>query len=219
MAKKPKGAEVNVAVLRAIANAVDGIGRVSQADGVPLSTAGLIEVNTADIVEGNAAARLTDAGKQYLSNVDNPEANKESSGKPMYGIQKIKITIPVSQRGNKKGAGAPSQYNFAEMDVGDWFFVPDADKKGNAAKHLGSTVSQQNMHYREETGETHEVTRTKRGAGNKAELDAQGNKVKETITAPVYRPTRKYVVRVVKSGVDLGGWVAPADGAIVAREV
>ncbi len=219
MAKKLKATEVNVAVLREIANAPDGIGRVTQADGVPLSNAGLIEVNTSDIIDGKAAARATDAGKQYLQNVDNPQANKESAGKPMYGIQKIKINIPPSQRGNKKGAGAPSQYNFADMDVGDWFFVPDSDKKGNAAKHLGSTVSQQNMHYRKDTGQKQEVERTKRGKGNKAELDAQGNKVKEKVTVPVYEPTRKYVVRVVKSGTDLGGWTAPADGAIVAREV
>lgn len=218
MAKKAsKAVEINVAVLRAISNAPDGIGRVTQAEGTPLIAAGLIQVNTQDIVDDKAAARLTDEGKQYLSNVSNP--TQESASKPMFGIITANVEIPKSNRGNRKGAGAPTQYPFAEMQVGNTFFVPDSAKKGNAAKHLGSTVSQQNMHYRKETGETHSVTRTKRGEGNKAMVDTEGNKVKETVTVPVYEPTRKYVVRPVKKGVKYGEWEAPDDGAIVAREM
>lgn len=216
MAKRPAKSVVSVALLRNIAAGTEGNWyRVSQEEAKQHES--LIEVNTADIAEGKAAARLSEAGKQYLANVENP-INSESAGKPMYGIIQAKVTIPASKRGNRKGAGAPTQYPFETMNVGDTFFVPDSAKKGNAAKHLGSTVSQQNMHYREETSETKQVTRTKRGPGNKAEIGPDGNKVKETVTVPVYKPTRKYVVRAVKKGDVLGEWTVPDDGALVARE-
>lgn len=218
MAKKSKGTNVNVALLTAIANG-NASYRVTKDEGVPLVTAGLIEVNTGDVdAEGKAPARITEAGSKYLSEVNSN--NQESASKPMYGIIPVKVEIPASKRGNRKGAGAPTQYPFAEMQVGQTFFVPDSEKKGNAAKHLGSTVSQQNMHYREVIpGATKQVERTKRGKDNKAELDAQGNKVKETVTVPEYKQTRKFVMRAVKAGQVLGEWTAPADGALIGREV
>src|SRR4051812_39791865 len=123
MAKKvSKATKINVALLREIGTSTDP--RVTQADGVPLVNAGLIEVNTADIVDNKAAARLTDAGKQYLNNVDSPN-NQESASKPMFGIISAKVEVPKSNRGNRKGAGAPTQYPFADMEVGQTFFVPD----------------------------------------------------------------------------------------------
>ena len=221
MAKKAnKGVTVNVAVLQAVmaANEANTDGRVTQEEGIPLLEQGLIIVNKADVVEGKAAARITDAGKQYLSNLNSP--TQESASKPMFDIIQAKVVIPASQRGNRKGAGAPTQYPFADMAVGDTFFVPDSAKKGNAAKHLGSTVSQQNMHYREEIpGKTKEVERTKRGKGNKAEVDAEGNKIKEKVTVPEYKQTRKFVMRAVKAGQVLGEWTAPEDGALIGREM
>lgn len=215
MAKKAsKGVAINVAVLTAIANAADGVGRVSQADGVPLVNEGLIEVNTNDVdTEGKALARVTDKGKQYLSNLN----SGTNESKPMFGIMK-NVPIPESKRGNRKGAGAPTQYPFETMEVGDSFFV-GSSVKADAAKKLGSTVSQQNMKYRTPTGQTETKEVTKRGKGNKAELNPDGTKVKETKNVPVYKQDRKYVLRAVKSGDKLGDWVAPEDGALIAREI
>ncbi len=214
MAKKPKAVSVNVAVLTAIANAGDN-GRVSKADGEPLVAAGLIQVDTTNLdAQGNALARATDAGNQYLNNLN----SGEEKGKPMFGIMKG-IPIPESQRGNKKGAGAPAKYPFETMEVGDTFFVGNSQvKNGDASKSLASTVSQQNMQYRTETGETETKERTKRGEKNKAVLDAEGNKVKETVTVPVYKQTRKYVSRAVKASAKYGDWTPPEDGVLVARE-
>lgn len=215
MAKNSKAIKVNVAILNAIANASDGVGRVTQAEAAPLlaMNPALIEVNTADIVDDKAAARLTDAGKQYLSNLST-ETNKD---KPMYGIIKG-VTIPPSQRGNRKGAGAPTVYPFATMEIGDSFFVPNSEKL-DAAKRLGSTVSQFNMKNRTATGESEIKEVTKRGKGNKAELNPDGSKVKESKTVPVYKQDKKFVLRAVKKGQVLGEWTAPDDGALIAREL
>lgn len=212
MAKRPKATTVNVALLNTLATAEvqGGFGRVTQEEAK--SVEGLIEVNPADVEDGKAAARLSEAGKQYLSNLNTGEKKE----KPMYGL--MNIPIPASNRGNRKGAGAPTVYPFADMPVGGSFFVPNSDKP-DAAKKLQSTVSAQNMKYSEPTGETKTVERTKRGQGNKAILDpATGAKVKETVTVPVTKQTRKYVLRPLTKGMVLGDWTAPDDGALIARE-
>lgn len=213
MAKKPKGTVVNVELMHAIKAAGDSH-RVSKDEASNLVENKFVEVNTTAVdAEGKAPARLTDAGHQYLNNLN----NKESQSKPMYGIMKG-ITIPESKRGNRKGAGAPTVYPFEAMEVGDTFFVPNSEKE-DAAKRLGSTVSQQNMKYRVETGDSEVKEITKRGKGNKAEVDAEGNKIKETKTVPVYKQTRRYVLRAVKKGQVLGEWTAPDDGALIGREM
>lgn len=213
MAKKAsKATSVNVALLTAIANAPQ---YVSKDDGLGLYQAGFITVDAANAnPQGEALATITDAGKQYLTNLNQPE----NASKPMFGIMK-NVAIPASKRGNRKGAGAPTQYPFETMEVGDTFFVPVSDKHLDPVKQLGSTVSAQNMKYSVETGETEQSERTKRGPGNKAVLDEQGNKVKEAFTKKLRRQERKFVIRSVKSGDKLGDWVAPSDGALIGREV
>lgn len=216
MAKKPKATTVNVALLNAIATAEaqGGFGRVTKPEADSL--AGLIEVNPSDIVDDKAAAKLSEAGKQYLNNLNNP--TQESAGKPMYGII-TNAKLPPSNRGNRKGAGAPTIYPFADLPVGGSFFVSNSDK-ADAAKKLQSTVSAQNLKYSEPTGEKKEVERTKRGKGNKAVVDpATGQKVKEKATIDVRKPTRKFVLRPVKKGETYGEWVAPDDGALIGREM
>ena len=208
MAKKAKAVTVNVALLQAIASGVTT--RVTQAEATSLE--GLIEVNIGDIENEKALARVSEAGTAYLSNLN---SGKEKE-KPMFGIIKG-VVLPLSNRGNRKGAGAPTVYPFATMEVGDSFFVGNSEK-ADAAKKLQSTVSAQNHKYSEPTGETETVEVTKRGKGNKAVKDEQGNKVKETVTRPVRKAVRKYVLRPVVKGVAYGEWTAPEDGALIARE-
>lgn len=218
MAKKGKtmASAVNVILLTAIGASTEAAPyRVTQAEGTPLLDAGLILVNTQDIVEGKAVAVLTDAGRQYLANINNP--TPENKAKSMYGIM-TNVPIPASNRGNRKGAGAPTVYPFADMPVGGSFFVPNSDK-ADAAKKLQSTVSAQNHKYSEPTGETETVEVTKRSKGNKAEVDAAGNKVKETVTRPIRKPVKKFVLRPITKGLVLGDWTAPDDGALIAREM
>lgn len=216
MAKKVKATAVNVALLNAISNDPRGFVFASKSDGLTSLQAGLIDVDMSSVdAGGNAAVRLTDAGKQYLQNMSNPE----KANKPMFEII-TNAAIPASKRGNRKGAGAPSQYPLDQMEVGNTIFIPVSDKHKDPVKQLGSTVSSFNMKHSEVVpGETKTVERTKRGAGNKAALDGQGNKIKETVTVPVRKPTKKLVIRAVKGGERYGDWTAPSDGALIGREV
>jgi hypothetical protein len=204
MAKKAKASSVNVALLQAIAagNETDGdnnkFGRITQEEHA--SVKDFVVVNPSNVVDGKAAAMLNDAGKQYLANLSNPQAQS----KPMYGII-TNATIPASKRGNRKGAGAPTQYPFDKLEIGQTFFVGNS-QKAEAAKKLGSTVSQQNMKYRTPTGQT-EVK----------EIMDRKTKVKAPKTVPIYTQDRKFVLRSVKSGDVLGGWTAPEDGALIGR--
>ena len=95
--------------------------------------------------------------------------------------------------------------------------IPVSDKHKDPVKTLGSTVSSANMRFAEPTGETKQVNRTKRGPGNKAVKDQNGENVRETKTVDVYKPTRKFNIRPVEAGVSYGQWVAPANGALIAR--
>lgn len=213
---------VNVKLLAAIASgAVD---RISQADALPLmppaTDPGLIFVDTADIVDSKAKVSLSEAGKALLAEMST-KAQTANSASATAVHQNFAIIsgaqLPASKR-RGGGAGAPTKYPFDQLGLGDSFFVPNsASKDGNAVKHISSSVSTMNIKYSEETGETKQVERTKRGPKNKAVLDAAGNKVKETATVKVRKPVRKFSVRPVEAGKTYGTYVAPEDGALVAR--
>ncbi len=214
---KDKGTTVNVALLQSIANATETdasgnkVGRVTQEEYAAHKQ--FILVDGANVVDGKAAAMLNDAGKEYLANL-NSGNNKD---KPMYAVM-TGFTPPPSQRGNRKGFGAPTQYPFETLEVGAIFFVPNS-AKADAAKKLGSTVSQQNMKYRTEIpGQSETVTRVKRGPKNKAMVDDQGNKITEQVTVPKYTQDRHFIVRPVEGGKVYGSWTAPEDGAVVMRD-
>lgn len=219
MAKKPKATNVNVDFLRSFMTAPSGVVYVSQAEAIPFmppnADPALIEVNTAMLDPNDptkAAARLSEAGRAMVNGSAAPAATAEA---PKFDII-TNAVLPPSKRGNR-GGGAKVIYPFDKLEIGQTFFVPVSVKHPDPVKTLGSTVSAQNMKYSVETGETKTVERTKRGAGNKAVLDAAGNKVRETVTVPVHKLTRKFSIRPVKSGEKYGEWTAPADGALIAR--
>lgn len=210
MAKAPK---INKDVLAALI-LIQSTGRATQAVGEPLVKMGLIEVNTADLdTNGAAAARLTQKGIDSM-----PVAKNETVTAPVGGFALIdNVELPESKRGFGRVAGV-SKYPFADMNVGQSFFVTNAEvDSGDALKKLTSTVSNMNNKYRTDTGEKVKKTRTKRGEGNKAVLDDAGKKVKETVTVSVYKQDRKFTIRGVKAGTVYGGWTATADGAIIKR--
>lgn len=189
-------------------------GRATQAVGEPLVKLGLIEVDVSNLDEnGAAAARLTQKGLDGMPAVKVPATTAAPS---QFAIIK-NVVLPESKRGFGRAAGS-SKYPFATMEKGDSFFVANAEVEGgDALKKLTSTVSNMNNKYRTETGETETKERTKRGEGNKAVVDEEGNKVKETVTVPKYKQDRKFSIRPVKAGVEYGGWTAPADGAVIGR--
>ena len=207
MAKKK--ISVNTALLSAIA--IGNVTHVSRDNGLPLVQAGLIEVNT-DILDdsGNAAVRLTDRGKIMVNG-----GESASSATAKYAVISDAV-LPASKR-KGGGGGAPVVYPFDSLEIGQSFFVPVSEKHNDPVKTLGSTVSSANMRYAVDTGETKTVVRTKRGPKNHAMLDENGEKIRETVEAPVYRYTRRFSLRPVTAGVTYGNWIAPSDGALIAR--
>ncbi len=213
MAKKAKVVEaaLNIALLQVIGNG--SVTHISQDDGLPLlqHNPSLIEVDTTNIVDDKAAVRLTEEGWKMINIDPNTVSASVSNG---YDIIS-NAELPAAKRGGR--GGAPIQYPFDKLEAGQSFFVPVSAKHANPLKTLGSTVSSANMRFSVETGEMKTVERTKRGEKNKAVVDAQGNKVKETVQVPVRKQTRKFTIRAVKAGVTYGGWTAPNDGALIAR--
>lgn len=220
MAKKVKNVEVagnasnalNVALLHAIGNG--SVLRVTQEEGIPLIQQNLIEVNESDIVDGKAAVRLTQEGFNMINVESAVVSNGSAAVAANYAIIS-NAALPAAKRGGR--GGAPVQYPFDALEPGQSFFVPVSSKHNNPVKTLGSTVSSANMRYSVETGEMKTVERTRRGDGNKAIVDGQGNKIREMVTVPVRKQTRKFSIRPVKAGVTYGGWTAESDGALIAR--
>lgn len=219
MAKKPTAPKINVSLLAAIA--AGSVAYISQADGLPLlqNAPALIEVNTTVTDPSDpskAAVRLTAEGQAMVVAAANQPVQMAATTSP-YAIIK-NAALPASKRGNK-GGGAPTQYPFETMEVGDTFFVPVSEKHPNPVKSLGSTVSSANAKFAVPTGDTKVVSRTKRGKGNRAIVDAAGNKVKEDVTVQVKKPAKKFSIRPVVKGTVYGGWTADADGALIGRTI
>lgn len=219
MAKKAKVIGDNVSGLLnliAAASAQNQDYGVTQSEGVPLLEKGWITVDTAKVVDGKAPARITDAGKAALNGSGASDANASVSASP-YAVIKGAV-LPPSKRGSGlRGQGAPKQYPFDTMEVGDSFFVPVSTKHPDPVKTLQSTVSSANMRFSEKTGEMKSVNRAKRGADHKAILDAAGNKIMEQVQVPVRRQTRKFSIRSVVKGETYGTYVAPDNGALIGR--
>ena len=198
---------------------------VSQAEATPLLAHNppLIEVNTGIQDPNDAtkvACRATDAGKAYET--------KHEAAVAAHAHEPSKYTLitnaalpEAKKRGNSAGAGAPTKYPFAEMQVGQSFFSANSEHKNkDAVKALGSTVSSQNRKYAEETGEHKTVTRAVRDKHtHKAQVGPDGKKVTETVQLPVLKYNRKFTIRPVEAGKTYGQWVAPENGALIARTV
>ena len=183
---------------------IQASGRATADVGKPLADKGLIEVNTSDVVDGKALARLTAEGEKAIA--EKPKKNEvqtEAGGSfaLITGIQ-----LPEAKRGFGRKE-TESKYPFKTMEVGASFFVSDTEAGGSALKKLGSTVSNANAKFRTPTGQMQQVTRTKR----------DGSKTKETVEVPVYKQDKKFAIRGVTKGTAYGAWTAPENGAIIQR--
>lgn len=208
---KPHNKTVQAALSRIMTT-----GRATLAD-KPLVDQGLIEVNTEDVVAGEAAARLTQKGTDGMPK----SATANTVASPASTITLIDgVILPETKRGGFGRTAAPSKYPFATMGVGQSFFVGNSEVEGgDALKKLSSTVSNANNKNRTPTGEMQTVVRTVRGEGNKAVLNTDGSKQKASKEVPVYKQDKKFTIRPVKGGVAYGTWTPPADGVVVKRIV
>lgn len=188
----------------------------------------LVEVNTSMVDPTDAtkfATRATAGATTYLAAPAVPSANANGNGEAhKYAIITNAKLPDAKKRGGSFGAGAPTKYPFAEMEVGTSFFSANTEHaKGDAVKALGSTISAQNNKYSEPVMEngvvkTKTVTRAVRDPKTKkAVVGSDGKKVTETVNLPAKSYSRKFTIRPVTGGEKYGDWTAPADGALVAR--
>ncbi len=218
MAKKLTKAAANL--LAAIANATKNneIYYVTKEEADSIGPE-YIEVNTSMMQDGKAASRATPAGIEVSNKAmkNNKKSDEGNSGAPATQFAIIGgIELPKTKRGGG-GGGAPSKYPFDQLEVGASFFVNSSVKQPEPWKSMQSSVAAANYKYSEGTGEFETVERTKRGKGNKAEVDAAGNKIKETKQVEKRKPIRKFVIRQIEAGKTYGTWTAPENGAVIQR--
>lgn len=220
---------VDVVKLKAIvdATAAGAAVYVGQVVGQPMLAHNppLIEINPSvpNPADGSEVlCRSTPAAADYLK--ANAGASADKAGGSKYAIITNAALPAAKKRGNSSGSGAPTKYPFADLELNASFFSANSEhKNGNAVKALGSTVSAQNDKYSEQVvkdgvPQTKTVTRAVRDKQTKkAQLNADGSKVTETVELPVKKYNRKFTIRPVEKGKQYGGWTAPEDGALIAR--
>lgn len=188
----------------------------TEKDVATLVKEGLVETN-AEITDGDKiAARATDAGIAVNSPAPaaggatwpTGEVTGEATGEaqaPAEPVGDHKRTtggfltgvgfVPAEKKGvTRRGRNL---YNFEDLEVGGFVFVPASAEVPNPAKKLVSVVSSATKRFAEETGET--------------KVTAKGN------TIPVLKTTRKFNIQPVTGGVAYGSFTAPADGAVIYR--
>lgn len=176
----------------------------------PMVEAGTVEINPALVdAEGNVATRATQKGIETVNtpaNTDQAAALQTPAPKSAFVIEDG-IDVPTISGRGRTG----TTYPFEQLAVGQSFFVPNDEKKTNAAKSLASTVSSATARYAVEAKdgagntitETVKVKTFKKGEDGKNAKDENGKPIVEsetTETRPKMIETRKFVVRSVEGG-------------------
>lgn len=143
MATKKKVKSIDIEALRDIVRATlaESFMYASAMIFEPLIAEGLAEINEEFRDEhGNIATRATQKG---IDMVESKQTEvKEEKVKSQYVLE-MNIPLPtVAARGRRQ-----SEFPFDVMDVGMSFFVPNDEKRVDAAKSLASTVSAANARY------------------------------------------------------------------------
>ena len=192
MAKIVKGVAL-LALIGAAMNAEPGYMYITQ-DQANSVDAGDIQVDTANVSQGKAAAILTEAGQaKVAAKADEPA---KTPANVVVGLEGFEAPKGRAKRGD-------TRYPFDDLEVGGNFYVEGADK----IKTLSSTASKlQRTTYGEPILDNE----------NKP-VQEQYQSKGETKTRDKIAATRTFEVRAVKAGVKYGAWTAPADGAVVIR--
>lgn len=190
----------------------------------PLVDAGLAMVNV-DYKDaaGNLATRLTDAGIAKLEvpaapvwggqqqTVTAQDVGKLAIG-PIVGGFKLETGVAVPERkagfGQGGGQGRKSIYPFADMQIGQSFFVGPTADMPEPQKTLGSTVSSATLRYAEPVFDPDgkpkmvETMVAARDANGEIVKDGNGKIVRQKGLVQEKRQTRKFVIRgVTENGV------------------
>jgi len=144
MAKKSvKTAVIDLAAI--VAAGAAGL-YTSPAVHAPLVAEGLVEINTTMTNEaGEIATRATQKGIESMST--DKAAPAATAVKSAFAVEDG-VAIPAAAGRGRVG----NTYPFDAMQVGQSFFVPNTEKKPDAAKSLASTVSSATARYAVATG-------------------------------------------------------------------
>ncbi len=116
----------------------------------------------------------------------------------------------------RRGRNGTAKYPIDKLSVGQSLFVAVSDKVPDPMKTLGSAVTAVKMKYAVQTG-TEVKTLPKRGGKNKVVVDENGEKIMETREVKTYNFPRKFTLRGMKEGQEVGTWRAPSRGVLVQR--
>lgn len=181
MAKAPKSQKPAVPAItlaQIVAAGAEGMFTPAAVHGAMVE-AGTVEINPALVdADGNVATRATQKGIETVNapaTTDQAAALQTPAPKSAFAIEDGVALPTISGRGR-----TGTTYPFDALQVGQSFFVPNDEKKPNAAKSLASTVSSATARYAVATGNTKKNTK--------------GEDV------PEMKPTRTFVVRSVEGG-------------------
>ncbi len=163
----------------------------------PLVEKGLVEINPAMVdAAGFIATRATQAG---IEAVNGPAPIASS-------CFQIENNVPIPAVVGRGRADA-TVYPFDSLQVGQSFFVPNTEKKPDAAKSMASTVSSAVARYAipDPSGATKTVPvkQYQVEPNGKIALDANGKRIvlsETTKQVPVMIRKREFVLRAVEGG-------------------
>lgn len=168
-----------------------------------LVDAGYAECNTSMTDGDKVAVRITQSGVEWLaapapSDAPNQGIEPMNTEAPAFAIDDG-VAIPAIKRA---GTGS-STYPFADLAVGQSFFVPATEDMSNPGKSLASTVSSASKRYATQNG-VRTINRRDKETGEMG-----------TVEVPAYNYERKFMVRSVEENGAKGArvWrVAIEDG-------
>lgn len=192
----------------------------------PLIDNDVVEVNN-EITDGDkVAARATEKGVALAppSTEGNNNVNDTTTTAAPASTAKFEILqVEGAAFGTGRTRKATSMYDFDNMAVGAFIFVPNSEDKPDAAKSLASTISSANKRFSTPTGEYEDVkvkvyeldAEGKRVKGADGKLIVTGEKVEQR---EKLNPGKTFAVKPVEGGKAYGAWTAPASGAVILRE-
>lgn len=157
---------------------------------------GLVEVHPEANAEGKHLVRATQKGIDSMNATNTPAFTIADN-----------VEIPaITGRGR---ASAATVYPFEHLAVGQSFFIPNDEKRPDAAKSMASTVSSANARYAEGTGVMVAIKLKvyAKDADGKIVKDAEGKRMltgEVDSTREETRATRKFELRAVADGAKWG---------------
>jgi hypothetical protein len=209
--------QIDMATLKIIVEATkaNSAAYVPEAVSKPLVDAGLVVINTDyKDPQGNIATRATDAGIAKLEVPaapawGAPQVQPMQASAAIVGGFKLEtgVAVPAAKRGfgaGNGGQGRKSIYPFADMQVGQSFFVAPTEAMPDPAKTLGSTVSSATLRYSEPvfnadgTPKMVETMIAQRDAEGNIMKDGTGKILRQKAQVQEKKQTRKFVIRGVE---------------------